>query len=111
MGNDDVLQILKAINDLREEVRENKREIQKSREIENIHWQENQKLWKQNEKEHLEFRKEIESLKSDVKEIKSDMKQDKKHIEDILWSFQTSVENMFNENKREIRELQKIVEI
>ena len=79
MGNDDVLQILKAINDLREEVRENK--------------------------------KEIETLKSDVKEIKSDMKQDKKHIEDILWSFQTSVENMFNENKREIRELQKIVDI
>lgn len=46
MGNDDVLQILKAINDLREEVRENKREIQKSREIENAHWEENQRLWK-----------------------------------------------------------------
>lgn len=39
------------------------------------------------------------------------MKQDRKHIEDILWSFQTSVEKMFNENKREIKELQKIVGI
>ena len=43
-------QTMKAINDLREEVRENKREIQKSREIEAAHWQENLRLWKENDK-------------------------------------------------------------
>ena len=44
------VQTTKAINDLREEVRENKREIQKSREIENEHWQENLRRWNENDK-------------------------------------------------------------
>ena len=44
------VQTVKYINDLREEVRENKREIQKSREIENEHWQENLRRWNENDK-------------------------------------------------------------
>jgi hypothetical protein len=50
----------KAINDLREEVKENKIEIQKSREIEEAHWQENLRLWKENDKRWEENNKRWE---------------------------------------------------
>jgi len=51
MSNSDMLvQILKIVNDLKEDVKENRREIQKSREIEEAHWQENLRRWKENDK-------------------------------------------------------------
>ena len=60
-------QTTQAINDLREEVRENKREIQRSREIENEHWlenlrrwEENKKLWEENERRWEENKKRWE---------------------------------------------------
>ena len=53
--NDMLLQILKIVNDLKDEVKENRREIQKSREIEEAHWQENLRIWKENEKNSLKI--------------------------------------------------------
>ena len=49
-SNDMLVQILKIVNDLKEDVKENRREIQKSREIEEAHWQENLRRWKENDK-------------------------------------------------------------
>ena len=43
-------QTINAINDIKEQVKENKIEIQKSREIEEAHWQENLRRWKENDK-------------------------------------------------------------
>lgn len=48
--NEFQLQTTVAINELRAEVKENKKEIQKSREIENAHWEENKRLWEENRK-------------------------------------------------------------
>lgn len=44
-SNDMLVQILKIVNDLKEDVKENRREILKSREIKESHWQEFQKQW------------------------------------------------------------------
>ena len=44
------LQTTDSFNELRAEIKENKREIQKSREIENAHWEENKRLWAENTK-------------------------------------------------------------
>lgn len=44
------LQTTASFNELRAEIKENKKEIQKSREIENAHWEENKRLWAKNEK-------------------------------------------------------------
>ena len=53
-NNEMMVQILKIVNALREDVKENKKElkaeIQKSREIEEAHWQENLRRWEENEK-------------------------------------------------------------
>ena len=51
MSNDEMLvEILKIVNDLKDDVKENRREIQKSREIEEAHWQENLRRWNENDK-------------------------------------------------------------
>ena len=42
------LQTTASFNELRAEIKENKKEIQKSREIENAHWEENKRLWAEN---------------------------------------------------------------
>ena len=44
-SNDMLVQILKIVNDLKEDVKENRREIQKSREINEKHWKEFKKQW------------------------------------------------------------------
>lgn len=44
------LQTTASFNELRAEIKENKKEIQKSREIENAHWEENKRLWAENER-------------------------------------------------------------
>lgn len=43
-------EILKIVNDLKEDIKENRREIQKSREIEEAHWQENLRRWEENKR-------------------------------------------------------------
>lgn len=62
-------QTIKAINDLREEVKENKREIQKSREIEEAHWEENERRWEENEKRWINYEKNRIKDKSDIIKI------------------------------------------
>ena len=49
-SNDMLVEILKIVNDLKDDVKENRREIQKSREIEEAHWQENLRRWNENDK-------------------------------------------------------------
>ena len=54
------LQTTASFNELRAEIKENKREIQKSREIENAHWEENKRLWAENTKRWEENNKRWE---------------------------------------------------
>lgn len=74
MNNDEiVVPILRAINDLREEVRDNKREIREMREENNKRWDENDKRWEENNRrweENSELWKNNEKNKErDHKEI------------------------------------------
>ena len=74
MNNDEIVApILRAINDLREEVRDNKREIREMREENNKRWDENDKRWEENDKrweENSELWKNNEKNKErDHKEI------------------------------------------
>lgn len=89
--NEFQVQTTKSINDLREEIRENKREIQKSREIENAHWQENLRLWEENEKrwEENEKRWKINDKKWEQNEI--NRAKDKNDIIDILIKYDISI--------------------
>ena len=67
MNNDEiVVPILRAINDLREEVRDNKREIREMREENNKRWDENDKRWEEN---NIRWEKYEKDRERDHKEI------------------------------------------
>ena len=78
MSEEAVVQILKAINDFREE--NNKR------------WEENDRRWKQNEEEH--------------KQMKRARANDKEELKDILWKFQCSIEKMYENHESRIRKIE-----
>ena len=59
-SNDMLVEILKIVNDLKDDVKENRREIQKSREIEEAHWQENLRRWNENDKKWEENKRRWE---------------------------------------------------
>lgn len=86
MKSEEFVQILKAINNLADEVRDEKIQNKKR-------WQENEKRWQENNKSWEEYRK--------------NRKKDKEDILNILLSFQNSVENMYKENKERIANIEK----
>ena len=86
MKSEEFVQILKATNNLADEVRDEKIQNKKR-------WQENEKLWQENNKSWEEYRK--------------NRKKDKEDILNILLSFQNSVENMYKENKERIANIEK----
>ena len=86
MKSEEFVQILKAINNLADEVRDEKIQNKKR-------WQENEKLWQENNKSWEEYRK--------------NRKKDKEDILNILLSFQNSVENMYKENRDRIIKIEK----
>ena len=92
MNNEDVVQILKAINILTEEVRDEKRKNEK-------HWEENEKRWEENERRWKENNKLWE-------EYRKNRKKDKEDIFNIILTFQDSVEKMYKENKERIARIE-----
>ena len=111
-----------ALNELRTE-------IKKSREIENEHWLENLRRWDENDKRWEENnRRWEENDKHWIENSKCWNENDKRWIEnnknwekyehkrgedvtnivDILWSFQTSIEDMFESDRRRLAKIEKI---
>lgn len=92
MQGEEMVQILKIVNDLRDDIRENRREIKLNREQNEKRWEKNEKRWEENEKRWEEYRKE--------------RKQDKEDIKNILISFQNAIEKMFEEQNKRIEKLE-----
>lgn len=95
MKSDEMVQILKAINILTEEVRDEKRKNEKRWEENEKRWQENQIRWEENEKRWQENQKLWE-------EYRRNRKKDKQDIFNIILTFQDSVEKMYKENQERI---------
>lgn len=81
MSEDMAVQILRAINEFREE--NNKR------------WEQNEKRWEENERRWDRLHRKLNK--------------DKEDIEEILWSFQTSTESMYKSNLQRIERLEKAI--
>lgn len=87
-----VVPILRAINDLREEVRDNKREIREMREENNRRWEENDRRWEENKKQWRENNKLW-------KEYKENRKSDRKELLDILLRYDISISTQLEDKK------------
>ena len=99
------LQTTASFNELRAEIKENKKEIQKSREIENAHWEENKRLWaenkkrweendrrwKENDKRWKENRMLWEENRKAWKQYRIDRRTDHNELLDILMQFDLTI--------------------
>lgn len=117
------LQTTASFNELRAEIKENKKEIQKSREIENAHWEENKRLWAENKKrweendkrweendkrwEQNEKRWEENDKRWEKYEI--DRKTDHKELLDILTQFDRTISKKIGDTNAE--KMNKIIDI
>ena len=117
------LQTTASFNELRAEIKENKKEIQKSREIENAHWEENKRLWAENKKrweendkrweendkrwEQNDKRWEENDKRWEKYEI--DRKTDHKELLDILTQFDLTISKKLGDPN--VEKMKKIVDI
>lgn len=85
------LQTTASFNELRAEIKENKKEIQKSREIENDHWEENKRLWAENKKRWEENDRRWEENRTAWRQYRIDRKTDHNELLDILMQFDLTI--------------------
>ncbi len=108
-NNELLIQILQTLNnfqvqttasftELRTKIEENKKEIEKSRQIENEHWQENlrrweenDRRWEENEKRWEENEKRWEENKMLWKQNTKDRERDHSELLDILLKFDITI--------------------
>ena len=119
-SNDMLIQILKIVNDLKDDVKENRREIQKSREIEEAHWQENLRRWNENDKKWEENKRRWEENERRWKEndmrweinekrwerYEANRKEDRKFLLDTLTLYDISIsEQLGDPNVEKMRKI------
>ena len=110
------LQTTASFNELRAEIKENKKEIQKSREIENAHWEENKRLWAENKKRWEENDKRWEENDKRWKEndkrwekYEIDRKTDHRELLDILTQFDRTISKKIGDPNAD--KMNKIIDI
>ena len=85
-------EILTIVNDLKEEVKENRKEIQESREIEESHWQENLRRWEENDRRWEKY--------------ETNRKEDRKFLLDTLTVYDISIsEQLGDPNVEKMRKI------
>ena len=119
-SNDMLVEILKIVNDLKDDVKENRREIQKSREIEEAHWQENLRRWNENDKKWEENKRRWEENERRWKEndmrweinekrwerYEANRKEDRKFLLDTLTLYDISIsEQLGDPNVEKMRKI------
>lgn len=92
------LQTTASFTELRTKIEENKKEIEKSRQIENEHWQENLRRWEENERRWEENKKCWEENEKRWEENKmlwkqntKDRERDHSELLDILLKFDITI--------------------
>lgn len=100
MKDEQFTQILRAINNVREDVKEFKDEMNKRWKENERRWDENNNKWKENDKSLAEIRKELERIEGKVD-------RNYKGIFKVFESYEASVESMYQENKQKIVAIQK----
>ena len=114
MNSEEFVQILKAINNLTDELRDEKKKNEirwknneKRWEENEKRWEENEKRWEENERRWEENERRWQENKKLWEEYRKNREKDKKDIFNIILTFQNSVENMYKENKERIINIEK----
>ena len=110
MNKDEILvPILQAINDLRAEVRENKREIREMREENNKRWDENDRRWEENDKRWDENDRCWKENRNLWDEYKKNREIDKKQLLDTLLQYDISISTQLGDkNAQKMKKILKM---
>lgn len=102
------LQTTASFTELRTKIEENKKEIEKSRQIENEHWQENlrrweenDRRWEENDRRWEENEKRWEENKMLWKQNTKDRERDHSELLDILLKFDITISKRIGEPNAE----------
>ena len=104
MKEEQFTQILRAINDVREDVREFKSEMNKRWEENDRRWEENNKRWNENGNKLGKLYKKIDQVDEKVE----------KRYKDTLENFdayENSIENMYQDNRKRILTIEKRLKV
>lgn len=115
MNKDEILvPILTAINDLREEVRENRRAIQRNSEKIDKNSElisKNSEKIEGNSKDIVSLKERLCSIEKRIEKHEEDSNKDRKAILDILYSYEQITNKQYEENKRRIEKIEEKLEI
>ena len=114
MENEQVTQILRAINNLSEDLHEFKSEMIARWDANDKRWEKNEKRWEQNEKRWKESDKHFDEIDKKLKQIEiridnidGKIERRYKDVLKVFDRYETSVDNMYQENKKRIINLEK----
>jgi len=121
MKDDQFTQLLRAINNVGDDLRDFKNEMNrrwdendKRWEKNEKRWEENERRWQENDKKWVENRKELDKLNEKIDKInerlnKMDEKVERYHKETrtIFDEYEKSIENMYQDNRKKITILEK----
>ena len=108
MRDEQFTQILRAINDVRDDVKEFKHEMNKRWEENDKRWEENDKRWKENDKRWEENNNKLILIK---KELEEKIEQRYRDTIKIFDRYEISIENMYQENKQKLINIEKRLKI
>ncbi len=121
MSNDQVTQILRAINDVRTDLRDFKQEMnyrwdqndkrwdenERRWEENNKRWEQNDRRWEENDRLWKENAKKWDENQKILDKINTKIERNYKGIFTVFEGYEASVENMYQENKQKIVAIQK----
>lgn len=125
MKEEQFTQILRAINDVRDDVKEFKNEMNRrwdendKRWEENERrwkdndkrWEENERRWKDNDKRWEETEKKLISIQKNVDKVNATVERRFHDTLDVFDSYENSVEELYQDNRQKIIDLQKRLKI
>ena len=111
MKEEQFTQILRAINDVRDDVKEFKNEMNRRWDENDKRWEENERRWKDNDKRWEETEKKLISIQKNVDKVNATVERRFHDTLDVFDSYENSVEELYQDNRQQIIDLQKRLKI
>ena len=118
MKDEHVIQILRAINDVREDVRDFKDEMNKRWDKNDKRWEanerrwiENDKRWEANEKRWIETEKKLDAINKKIDNV--DYNAESRHRDTLknFDAYENSIEIMYQDNRKRILAIEKRLKV
>ena len=108
MRDDQFTQLLRAINNVRDDLKEEMRSFKNEM---NRRWEENDKKWEENRKELDKIHEKIDRIDQRVDKLDQKVERYHKEMRGNFDAYENSIENMYQDNKKRIITLEKRLKV